>query len=298
MCGGIPAAAQTAPVEPRLFLGRRRSYMAERLFVGALGPCTPSKPSEGYFEARWADSHKPQRFSSTTSLADAISRAIEAAMEDSVTTRDPRQQRPDIFDSSTVPGISVEKYLKRLQAIFRCSDAALVGALILLDRFLATCETAGKAPQAVTALNVHRLFFACLIVTVKYNEDLHYGNSHYAKAGGIQLREVNRMERHLLRELDFDLRIEPAEFDSYESALHRFGIMPEVPFPLQAPVVPFQKMGMDYAATSDPQQSTAEAAANALLSCGAVAEVPEAQRSKCRPDIHAMTTGPSLILQQ
>jgi len=188
------------------------------------------------------------------------------------------QRNPDIFDSSQVPGITIQNYLKRLQATFRCSDAALVGALILMDRFLERCESAGKEPRRVTKLNVHRLYFACLIITVKYNEDLIYGNNHYAKAGGIQVREVNRMERHLLVCLDYDLRVQPEQYDFYESVLLRMGPKTEV--------------------------STAAAAAAALLSCVAAAgEAVEtvgcAQvQGHSRTKIDSVTGGPSLILQQ
>ena len=44
-------------------------------------------------------------------------------------------------------------------------------------------------------------------------------NAHYAYVGGIQLKELNRLEHHLVIELDFDLHIDPDEYRAYESAL-------------------------------------------------------------------------------
>mmetsp|Transcript_151409 Transcript_151409/g.282267 ORF Transcript_151409/g.282267 Transcript_151409/m.282267 type:complete len:333 (-) Transcript_151409:109-1107(-) len=151
---------------------------------------------------------------------------------------------PGIFDSSAVPGISVDRYLQRLKAVFNCSESSFVLALIIIDRLLEVCSRTGQDPQRITMLNVHRLFLASLIVTVKFNEDLVYGNSHYAKAGGTQLREVNRLERFLLKALDYDFHVQPEQYLFYINALRRtWSISTKVtqaavPVPLTAPVQP------------------------------------------------------------
>lgn len=134
-----------------------------------------------------------------------------------------QQQRPapGIFDSSSVPRIPIDKYLHRLKAVFHCSDAAFVLALIIVDRLLMEGIRTRQEPQRLTPWNVHRLFFASLIVTVKYNEDLVYGNSHYAKAGGMHLREVNRLERFFLTRLDYKMHVQPEQFSAYEGTLRK-----------------------------------------------------------------------------
>jgi hypothetical protein len=78
----------------------------------------------------------------------------------------------------------------------------------------------------LTLRNVHRVFLASLVVAVKYHEDLVYSNSHYAKAGGVHLREVNRLERVLLAAIDFDLRVEPEQYRLYEAALLSWSTSP------------------------------------------------------------------------
>eukprot|EP00927_Polykrikos_kofoidii_P051157 TRINITY_DN44958_c0_g1_i1.p1 TRINITY_DN44958_c0_g1~~TRINITY_DN44958_c0_g1_i1.p1 ORF type:complete len:206 (-),score=29.09 TRINITY_DN44958_c0_g1_i1:162-779(-) len=122
-----------------------------------------------------------------------------------------------VFDSSAVPPISVEKYLLRLFSSFRCSDATFVAALIVMDRLLE--YDGGRIP--LTMRNVHRVFLASLVVSVKYHEDRVYSNSHYAKSGGVQLREVNRLERVVLVAIDFDLRVQPQQYRLYESMLSK-----------------------------------------------------------------------------
>jgi len=127
------------------------------------------------------------------------------------------KQAATVFDSSAIPPISIEKYLLRLSATFRCSDATFIAALVIVDRLLE--YDGGRLP--LTMANVHRIFLASLVAAVKYNEDLVYSNSHYAKAGGVHLREVNRLERVLLASLDFDLRVEPEQYYLYEGNLRK-----------------------------------------------------------------------------
>lgn len=264
MLNGATPFTQPTTSPSRLMLGKRRKgtagLVASTLFIDAMGPSTPSKPSEDLVKC-WADCQKLGYTTSITiPVVESVSRAIVASMAEdpegptAIVSSNPlvKPQKPNIFDSSQVPPISVERYLKRLQGFFRCSDSALVGALIILDRFLAKCESTGQEPRSLTSFNVHRLYLACLVATVKYNEDLIYGNSHYAKAGGIHVREVNRMERHLLFTLDWNLRVQPEEYLAYEEALHSMSMTFEA----------------TQGASGDAAQAAATAAAAALLRCG------------------------------
>ena len=51
--------------------------------------------------------------------------------------------RMDMFASSEVPDITVHQYLERLKALFQCSDAVFVLALINVDRLLERCAVLG-----------------------------------------------------------------------------------------------------------------------------------------------------------
>lgn len=156
-------------------------------------------------------------------VAKALVLAIESPRE--VSSVPPEQAAVAIFDSSVVPNVTVEKYLKRLKSVFQCSDAVFVLALIIVDRLL---EKPDIEPHRITNKNVHRLYLASLIVTVKFNEDLVYGNSHYARAGGIQLREVNRLERFFLRALDYNFHVHPEQYELYERSLREYRYCPSL----------------------------------------------------------------------
>mmetsp|Transcript_101925 Transcript_101925/g.263423 ORF Transcript_101925/g.263423 Transcript_101925/m.263423 type:complete len:450 (-) Transcript_101925:104-1453(-) len=171
---------------------------------------------------------------------------------------DETKQAATVFDSSVIPPIGISAYLLRLSATFRCSDATFIAALIVVDRLLG--YDGGRLP--LTMRNVHRLFLGSLVVAVKYHEDLVYTNSHYAKSGGVRLREVNRLERTLLTALDFDLGVSPETYRLYEATLLNFSRSspPEVRSPgglgsLQKPADP--ALGCPHKAAAAPDAAAA-----------------------------------------
>lgn len=154
-------------------------------------------------------------------LVASVARALRCAIAFS-----PPDVPRGIFDSCRVPGVSLEKYISRLQASYNCSDGSLVSALVLLDRFLggdSSGRANGEEPICLTWLNVHRLFLACFVVSVKYNEDSSHGNVHYAKGAGIWARELSRMERALVQALDYNLRVTPEQYALYQATLRSLG---------------------------------------------------------------------------
>mmetsp|Transcript_103442 Transcript_103442/g.183768 ORF Transcript_103442/g.183768 Transcript_103442/m.183768 type:complete len:338 (+) Transcript_103442:300-1313(+) len=164
----------------------------------------------------WAISDPEGHSSKTDSICRSFGASIPSLPVQKPRSIEETRQAATVFDSSAIPPISVDKYLTRLCSTFRCSDATFIAALIIVDRLLE--YDGGRLP--LTMRNVHRIFLASLLVSAKYNEDLVYSNGHYAKAGGVHLREVNRLERVLLTSLDFNLRIEPDLYQLYEDTLH------------------------------------------------------------------------------
>lgn len=188
----------------------------------------------------------------STELVRCVARALVLAIESPrhPSSVDSTQAGPGIFDSSVVPNISVERYLQRLKAVFECSDAIFVLALITVDRLLEK-ESLEPLPHRITMMNVHRLYFAALIVNCKFNEDLVYGNSHYARAGGIQLREVNRLERFLVRALDYDFHVKPDVYHLYERSLRVLRSQCVSPLSPKAPSTSQHEVKKDVSARHD-----------------------------------------------
>eukprot|EP00440_Ansanella_granifera_P031594 gb/GFBE01034294.1/.p1 GENE.gb/GFBE01034294.1/~~gb/GFBE01034294.1/.p1 ORF type:complete len:366 (+),score=30.24 gb/GFBE01034294.1/:1-1098(+) len=187
------------------------------------------------------------------------------------------RQAATVFDSSAIPPITVDKYLLRLSATFRCSDTTFIAALIIVDRLLE--YDGGRLP--LTMSNVHRIFLASLVVAVKYHEDLVYSNKHYAKAGGVHLREVNRLERVLLASLDFNLRIEPEQYKLYEDTLQNMHASQD---PWRSPRSPRSPEGAQQnAEVSEPPKVMAPAAVAAPEGAAKIA-LPELGETPARRD--------------
>ena len=63
-----------------------------------------------------------------------------------------------------------------------------------------TCICAAKnavSRFAISRLNIHRLVITAVMLAVKFFDDIYYSNAHYAKVGGVQLKEINDLEVNL-----------------------------------------------------------------------------------------------------
>lgn len=216
MCGGFDPSAQRSK-----WRSSRHGYPAPGSKQQTCGNAACKAQSTGLEPTSRAAQPAADAPLASSELVDRVAQVLVLAIRTAnervaLSANDCR--RPSPFDSAEVPGITVEKYLHRLRVIARCGDAIFVAALILLDRFVEKMAASAQA-QPLTMSNVHRLFLTCLVVAVKYNEDAVYGNVHYAKAGGVHVREVSRLERSLVQALDWDLRVTTEQYDIYQQAL-------------------------------------------------------------------------------
>jgi len=120
------------------------------------------------------------------------------------------------FDAVRPPQISIEAYLQRLQKYFACSGECFVLALVYLDRVVKFHPT-----FVISKFNIHRLLVTCVMCAAKFFDDVWYSNQHYAKVGGVQLRELNQLEVELMRLLKWNITVSPEEFDQYMGSVTR-----------------------------------------------------------------------------
>lgn len=121
--------------------------------------------------------------------------------------------RPTTFDSSSVPSVSVASYLRRLGTYAHCSPSCYVAMLIYLDRYLTNVGP-------LTPRNAHRLVLAGLSLAVKYWEDYHYDQEYFAYIGGVKAQHLTKLEIAMMKSLNFELHISPAQFEIYNDNLH------------------------------------------------------------------------------
>src|SRR3989338_2796845 len=68
----------------------------------------------------------------------------------------------------------------------------------------------------ISSFSIHRLLITSIMVAAKFFDDKFYNNEYYAKIGGIQKEEINKLEIEFLYMINFSLHFQPPEFEQYK----------------------------------------------------------------------------------
>ena len=117
-----------------------------------------------------------------------------------------------VFHAVRVPSVSIHDYLFRIARYFLCSPECFVMSLVYIDRIMKK-----QSDFAICKLNIHRLVVTSMMLAVKFFDDVYYSNAYYAKVGGVKGLEMNLLEAHFLRLIDWQLFVSPEEFDLYKT---------------------------------------------------------------------------------
>ena len=117
-----------------------------------------------------------------------------------------------VFHAVRVPSVSIHDYLFRIARYFLCSPECFVISLVYIDRVMKK-----HSEFAICKLNIHRLIVTSMMLSVKFFDDVYYSNAYYAKVGGVKGSEMNLLEIHFLKLIDWHLFVSPEEFDLYKS---------------------------------------------------------------------------------
>ncbi|XP_023534097.1 cyclin-U1-1-like [Cucurbita pepo subsp. pepo] len=139
------------------------------------------------------------------------------------------------FHGVRAPAISILKYLERIYKYTNCSPSCLVVGFVYIDRLI------HRHPNSlVISLNVHRLLVTSVMVASKILDDVHYNNAFYARVGGVNKVELNKLELELLFLLDFGVTVSSRAFETYclhlekEMLLNGNGELQRIERPLMA----------------------------------------------------------------
>ena len=80
-----------------------------------------------------------------------------------------------VFSANSIPGISINDYLIRIQTYSGIEKSTLILSLILIDHI---CK---KTELVLTYYNIHRLVFTSILISLKFNEDTYYDNKYYSE---------------------------------------------------------------------------------------------------------------------
>ena len=141
------------------------------------------------------------------SIIEKITETIECIIEENIKTK--TKNKVNIFYSIKEPSISLEDYLIRIQKYTNIENNTLILSLIYIDRILNATDI------ELNYYDVHKLVFTAIIIAIKYNQDVIYNNSFYAKIGGISGKDLNKLEYHFLLLVNFNLFVGNEEFQNY-----------------------------------------------------------------------------------
>jgi len=122
-------------------------------------------------------------------------------------------QKESNFSANESPQISILDYLYRIKKYSNLENNTLICSLIYIDKLCTLNET------VLTDLNIHRILFTAILLSIKYNEDLIYRMEFYAKIAGVSLKELQKLESEFLEKINFELFISEEDFEKYKKYL-------------------------------------------------------------------------------
>ena len=107
------------------------------------------------------------------------------------------------FDSQHPPMLNAYQYMERLERYLRPSSLQLELAWIYLVRF----RRATGEPLSFSS--VHRLLGVSIVLAQKFDEDVPHSTVDYARIVGVVPKELNKLQRLFLKEIDYRLTYPP-----------------------------------------------------------------------------------------
>ena len=132
-----------------------------------------------------------------------------------------KKQSKMAFSANSIPNISINDYLTRIQVYSGIEKSTLILSLIQIDHL---CK---KAELILTYYNIHRILFGAVLISIKYNEDTYYDNKFYSEIAGVKLKELKMIEYSFLELSNFNVFINDQEYEQYKNYLEQFNDIPD-----------------------------------------------------------------------
>ena len=120
----------------------------------------------------------------------------------------------EIFNTNKKPSVPLKKFLERVVKYCQPEPSTFITSLIYLDNILLKTKT------KLTCMNSYKLFYACFVLSMKFNEDRHNSNKFYAKVCGVNINDFLLMEYRALKYLDFSLFIQTETYELYYNNIY------------------------------------------------------------------------------
>ena len=128
--------------------------------------------------------------------------------------RDMKTKKMSIFDLNGNPSISLYDYLYRIVKYTKIKDNTLITALIYIDIISA------KNKFVITHYNIYKILFIAIILASKHSEDNFLTNKLYSEIGGIQVKELELLEKKFSIIIRFKFSLEKILFEKYSKYIN------------------------------------------------------------------------------
>jgi hypothetical protein len=132
-----------------------------------------------------------------------------------------KKQSKMVFSANSIPNISINDYLTRIQLYSGIEKSTLILSLIQIDHI---CK---KTELILSYYNIHRLLFTAVLISIKFNEDTYYDNKFYSEIAGVKLKELKMLEYTFMALNDFNIFINHEEYEQYKIYLEEFDKIPD-----------------------------------------------------------------------
>ena len=158
-------------------------------------------------------------------LITSISNVLTAILEENKKLKNYKEivkkQSKMTFSANSIPKISINEYLTRIQIYSGIEKSTLILSLIQIDHI---CK---RSEVTLTYYNIHRLLFGALLISIKFNEDSYYDNKYYSEIAGVKLKELKMIEYKFLELNNFNVFIGHKEYEQYRQYLEEFNNIPD-----------------------------------------------------------------------
>ena len=93
-----------------------------------------------------------------------------------------------IFNSSSVPNMTLEDFLRRLHKYTQFSAECLVISIVYIDRY-----NMEEPDFSLNNLNVYKMVLTSLLLAVKYQDDFYYDNKAFEFSGGVNASHLHQL---------------------------------------------------------------------------------------------------------
>ena len=142
-------------------------------------------------------------------IISSIASNLEEIINDNYINYNNLISKKDNFCSIYLPCISIENYLKRIFYYCKINISTLILAIVYIDYF---CEING---YILTLNNIYRIIMVSIVLSIKFNEDIFYGNSFYAKVGSFNPELLNSLEFEFYIKINFKLLVNESYYEKY-----------------------------------------------------------------------------------